>query len=182
MDARGLKNGKAGEVQFAVGPESSLPVCVVKNVGVHVGPEFLDEIGSAIEPNLHNPFLSGFGPCGIFAGIVEAGDSGSSTVADDFRKIESVVCVIGCGQVGASNEQSADRIHAALEDASATHGVVSRILVRSNGDDGFREQVAVHIIRKRVPVIAAVPGGAMTKLRIGFFCVGHASEAAHINK
>ncbi len=80
----------------------------MEDVVVHIRPEFLDEVGGAVDPNLEDPFLPGLGPGAFPAGVVKVGNSRSRAVADNLREVESVARVVGCGQVGAGDEEPAD--------------------------------------------------------------------------
>ncbi|MGC2252640.1 MAG: hypothetical protein WA626_18355, partial [Acidobacteriaceae bacterium] len=52
MDANVSQNVQADVARFVRRSKNSLPVRVVEDVSVHIRPEFLDEVGPAIEADL----------------------------------------------------------------------------------------------------------------------------------
>src|SRR5579863_2927959 len=63
-------------------------VVIVKELRIHVGPEFLDHVGESIEPHLRDPALASLGPGALGSGIVEVCNPSRRTIAHDFGEIE----------------------------------------------------------------------------------------------
>src|ERR1700676_2029659 len=101
---------------------------IVKKLRIHVGPEFLDDVGESIEANLRDPALARLGPGALGTGIVEARDACSGTIAHDFREVQSPAALIG-----ASDDKSRERINGAFRKSAAAEGVVAWILVGNRG-------------------------------------------------
>jgi hypothetical protein len=63
-------------------------VLLMEEFVIDVGPEFLEGEGYAVQANIEDPALTGFGPGALAGGVVEIGDAGSRSGSYDFRSVE----------------------------------------------------------------------------------------------
>src|SRR5216684_2355202 len=108
-----------------------------------IRPEFLQHIEYAVEADLRCPFLAGFRPCALRTRIVEIGNTRCCAVANNLGEVESFAT-----RVGASHEESADRIACTFDEASMGASVVAGILARCIRHNEFSEVVAYGLIGK----------------------------------
>ena len=64
-------------------------VVAVKDGVVDLGPKLFEDVEDAVNGNLGEPLLAGFGPGAFFSGVVKIGNAGASAVANSFREIEA---------------------------------------------------------------------------------------------
>ncbi len=123
----------------------------VEEVMVDIGPELFDDEGGGIDTDVEAPLASGVTEGALGGGIVQIGDAGGGSGAEDFADVEDFFAGVGTCDDGAT-----EGIAAALEEAAVAEGVVAVVLVGDGGDDGFDEEVFAGLVYDRVPEIAAV--------------------------
>ena len=96
----------------------------------------------------------------LAGGVVEAGEAGGGSGADDFAGVEDLVAGVGAG-----DDDAAEGVAGALEEAAVAEGVVAVVLVGDGGDDGFDEEVFAGLVDDRVPEVAAVGDAAGDRTR-----------------
>ena len=129
---------------------------------VDVGPELFKEEGAGIDADVQAPSAGRVRECSFSRRVVEVGDSGCCSRADDLAGVEGVVACIVAGYDGATKG-----VAGALPEASATEGVVAAVLMGDRRHDEFDEVVFIGLVDEGVPKISAIGGGSLMKLRCG---------------
>jgi hypothetical protein len=132
---------------------------------VDVGPEFLDDEGYGVDADVEAPLVGGVAEGALADGVVNAGEAGGGSCADDFARVEDFLAGVGTG-----DDDAGESVAGALEEAAVAEGVIAVVLVGDGGDDGFDEEVFAGLVDGCVPEVAAVGDAASTELgvRVGF--------------
>ena len=95
----------------------------MEELAIDVWPEFLDDEGCRIDPDIESPLGAGVAEVPLAAWIVEARKTGGSTGTNDFAEVERVMT-----RVGSRDHGAADRIARALERVRRDRGCSSDCL------------------------------------------------------
>ena len=118
---------------------------------VDVRPELFDYEGDGVDADVETPLVGGVAEGALADWVVEAGEAGGGAGADYFAGVEDLVAGVGAG-----DDDAAEGVAGALEEAAVAEGVVAVVLVGDGGDDGFDEEVFAGLVDDGVPEIAAV--------------------------
>ncbi len=136
--------------------------CAVEEGVVHVGPELFDDEGEGVDADVEAPLVGGVAEGAFADRVVEAGEAGGGSGAEDLAGVEDFVAGVGTG-----DDDAGESVAGALEEAAVAEGVVAVILMGEGGDDGFDEEVFAGLVDGRVPEVAAVGDAAGAELGVG---------------
>ena len=128
---------------------------------IDVGPEFLDDERESVDAHAGAPVVGCVAEGSLTRRVVERGDAGRCASAYDFAGVEDFFARVGTG-----DDDTAESIAGALEEAAAAEGVVAVVLVRDGGDDGFDHEVFDGLIGSGVPEVASVAEATSTELGV----------------
>jgi len=142
-----------------------------------VWPKLFDYVEDPIQRELLRPSLSGLRPGAILGWVIQARDSRGGTIADDFRIVD-----LRAAAIGARNDQPAEGVPGAVEEATVSLGEISRILFEDYWQHELREGIAQGLVGEDMPVVARE--GVCTVAELGHTVLRHAnsSEKAHIDE
>lgn len=132
---------------------------------VDVGPELFDLERERVDGDIEAPLAAGVAEGAFGGGVVEVGDARGGTGAEDFAGVEDFLAGVRAG-----DDDAAEGIAGALEEAAVAEGVIAVVLMRDGRDDGFREEVFAGLVDGGVPEVSTVGYATMTefRIRVGF--------------
>jgi hypothetical protein len=134
----------------------------VKEGMVDVRPELSQDERRVVQGDIHQPALACFCPCALLPRIIKVRNSRSCARSDDLRCIDGF-----SSRVRSCNQSSGKRIGQAFHESPVPQRVVAPILVQNGGEKEFNHIVFIRLVGKRVPIIAAMAGHSLMKLRDG---------------
>jgi len=128
---------------------------------VDVRPKLFDDEGEGVDADIQAPLIAGVAKGAFAGGVVEAGEPGRGSGADDFAGVEDFLAGVRAG-----DDDAGESVAGALEEAAVAEGVVAIVLMGDGRDDGFDEEVFAGLVDDGVPEVTAVGDAAVTELGI----------------
>lgn len=129
---------------------------------IDVGPEFLDAEGQGIDGDVEPPLGAGVGEAALGRGVISVGEASGQAGAEDFGEVEG-----GISSIGTGDDDAAESITGAFEEASVAEGVEAGVLMRGGWDDELNKEIFLGLIGGSVPEIASVADAAGAELGRG---------------